>query len=423
MGGSGVGAGIANLIVELAALSVIALHPKAFVLFFLRQPRTLSVLVALSVLLPLVQLIPLPPVLWQSLPGRDMVVASLDLAGGQGWYPVSLDQARTLTAFLGTLLPLTIIVVGSVLSLDRLRWLAQAIVAMGVIAMLYGTLQVIGPEGLRAVNSRMSATFADWNAAAIFFGGCLLLVIALDPRKSFLGITLPTTIVLSVGVSCLLLTGVLLTQSRTGIILLAAPMALLGLRCIKSRLAGSGNAAKVRPYPGWAPVGAAVLMGLGLASIMLPGNTRLAVIIDRFEAGNDGKRVEMRADALSAVQHYWFVGAGMGTFDEVFQVDESLEYLSPRRAGRAHMDYYELAIEAGLPGLLLAAAWLIWVAVAFWKALRVNNWIALAGAGFLACCALQSLLSFPLRNQTMLAMAGFAVVLLQSTMRHTESRR
>jgi len=107
------------------------------------------------------------------------------------------------------------------------------------------------------------------------------------------------------------------------------------------------------------------------------------------------------------------VGAGQGTFDEVFQVDESLENLTERRAGRAHNDYLELALEAGLAGLVLAGAWLVLIAWLSWRARRSSlRWAGWAGSSFLLAIALQSITDYPLRNQTMLAFAGLALLLL-----------
>ena len=103
----------------------------------------------------------------------------------------------------------------------------------------------------------------------------------------------------------------------------------------------------------------------------------------------------------------------MGTFDEVFQIDESLENTAQRRAGRAHNDYLEIAIEAGLPGLLLIAAWsamCIWLA---WRARRSPlRWAGWAAAGILLAIALQSATDYPLRNQAMLCLAAFALLVL-----------
>lgn len=416
LGGGGVGAGMANLVVQLAAILVMALHPRAFSRFFLRRPDWLSALVCLSVLLVLLQLVPLPPSLWSALPGRDLVSASFEKAGiaKTAWFPLTVDRGRTLTSLVGTLLPVTVIVVGSVLPRERLHWLACVVALLGAAAMIYGVLALLAPAtaavdvtGASAMR-RMGATFADWNAAALFFDACLLLLVGLLRPGSQASAT-PVSLMLRAASAVLLLVGVFLTQSRSGTALLAIPLALLVLLGLR-RKSSEGDLRTARLSQ--AVMAFFLLAGLVVSVMAMAGNSRLSASFDRFTTGGDGKRAEMREDALVAAKHYWPVGAGMGTFDEVFEVDESLEYLSPRPAGRAHMDYYELAIEAGVAGLALLAGWFAWVLAATWQALRRADWLALAGAGAIACFAMQSIVSFPLRSQTMLAMAALAVVLL-----------
>lgn len=418
LGGSGVGAGMANLVVQLGAILVMALHPRAFTHFFLRRPDWLTALVALSLLLVLVQLVPLPPSLWSAFPGRDLVSASLERtrAGRTAWFPLSLDRGRTLTSLMGTLLPMSVIVVGSVLPSERLRWLVGIVTLLGAAAMVYGVLVLLAPQnapiGVEPAMRRMDATFADWNAAALFFDACLLLLVGLLRPGSQVPSN-PVWLMLRAASTVLLLVGVFLTQSRSGTVLLAAPLALLTLLALRRK--GIKSAARASHlFQGM--LAFFVLTGLVVGTVAMFGNSRLSASFDRFAAG-DGKRAEMREDALAVAKRYWPVGAGMGTFDEVFQVDESLEYLSPRTAGRAHMDYYELTIEAGVAGLALLVGWIAWVLTATWKALRQADYLALAGAGVIACCAMQSILSFPLRNQTMLAMVALAVVLLAHALR------
>lgn len=77
------------------------------------------------------------------------------------------------------------------------------------------------------------------------------------------------------------------------------------------------------------------------------------------------------------------------------------------------MDYLELAIEAGLTGLVLAGSWLIWVAWRAYRSMAMRGaWSARASALVLGAIAAQSLLAFPLRSQAMLCVAALAVVLL-----------
>ncbi|OYZ18387.1 MAG: hypothetical protein B7Y31_15225 [Novosphingobium sp. 16-62-11] len=142
--------------------------------------------------------------------------------------------------------------------------------------------------------------------------------------------------------------------------------------------------------------------------------SRIETLMARFDKAEE-QRPAIWEDARFAAERYWPAGSGMGTFDEVFQIDESLENISPRRAGRAHNDYIELAIEAGPFALLIVLAWATWTLWSLWRGLSSagpQRWHTLASAGVLLAVALQSLLDYPLRNQTMLCLVAFAVVLL-----------
>ena len=139
---------------------------------------------------------------------------------------------------------------------------------------------------------------------------------------------------------------------------------------------------------------------------------RVSDSLSRF-GDTETDRPEMWEDGIYAAGQYWPIGSGSGTFDEVFQLHESLEFISPRRAGRAHSDFIELGMEAGLFGLALAAAWLLWAAASTVAQLRRGPEWSGVGAGLaVGAIALQSLLDYPLRNQTLLCAAGVLVVLL-----------
>jgi O-antigen ligase len=159
-------------------------------------------------------------------------------------------------------------------------------------------------------------------------------------------------------------------------------------------------------------LGAAALVAASGIALLVEAPGPIDEALERFEAQDDPRRY-IWDDASYSARRYWPMGAGMGTFDEVFQVDESLENLSYRTAGRAHNDYLELAIEAGIPGLALAGLWLALIGWLSWRArLSSQRWMAWAGSSFLLAIALQSITDYPLRNQTILAFAAFALLLL-----------
>lgn len=71
------------------------------------------------------------------------------------------------------------------------------------------------------------------------------------------------------------------------------------------------------------------------------------------------------------------------------------------------------ARKAGAFGIALIVGWFLWAGFA---TLRIgkpeNRALALGALAALACFALQSCLDYPLRNQTMLGVAGLMVLLL-----------
>ena len=120
-GGGGSAYGIYNLIVQLAALAILAANPRLFVIFVLGRPLAMVLLIGLTVALPLVQLVPLPPYVWSALPGRDLLFQSFELIGiSKSWFPISLAPSRTLTALLSLIPVLAILVLAS--GLDRKGW-------------------------------------------------------------------------------------------------------------------------------------------------------------------------------------------------------------------------------------------------------------------------------------------------------------
>lgn len=403
-GGGGVRYGLANLVVQLSALLVVFFHRCEVSTFLERAPLTLKVLIGLTVALPMAQLIPLPESMLANLPGREPVIAARELADISGWFPLSVDPGRTLVALTGLVLPLVVLIVASAKSTEQLITAGWFIVGAGFAAFILGVIQVMssGAVGLLYPENPMPGvlfgTFANRNSAGLFFVGTLALAALLPlPRKWR---AMPFV---RIAMCALLVLAVLLTRSRSAIVLASIPIILAAMRTftdngLSRRKAGASLIA--------------TLAIIAAAFFALGSDNRLAQSFERFEARQDA-RAEIWDDASYSAQRYWPVGSGMGTFDEVFQLDEALENLAPRRAGRAHNDYLEVAVEAGLPGLALIGGWLailIWLS---WRARQSRlRWEAWAGSVILFAIAAQSGIDYPLRNQSMLAVAAFALVML-----------
>lgn len=416
LGGGGVGYGLRNLAIQLLALLLLAVHGPLVARFWREAGWGLRLLVLASLVVPLVQLIPLPPHLWQALPGREAVLASHRIAGwGEDqWCPISMDRARTLVAFTGLIAPTTIVMLGTCMPDRHKATLALTMVVATFGSFLWGLLQLQSANQaglLFPINPQpgvLYATFGNRNSTGLLFGAATALLIGLaNPQRTreLFGLAV---------MAVLLVSGVFLTQSRSSMVLLAAPLALLLLRLGWLLLARGRPRGTTTEGMRWAvalATGLTVLVALGIGWSATHGG-RVATSLARFD-DRQTDRPEMWEDGIYAAGQYWPVGSGMGTFDEVFQLHESLEYVSLRRAGRAHSDYVELAIEAGPFGLALALGWLGWCLACCWGQFRRGpNWPAL-GAGVAAgAVALQSLIDYPLRNQTLLCVAGLLVVLL-----------
>lgn len=423
-GGGGVAYGLANLTVQLLAIAALALNGEATWRFITQAPRSLVAIAACSLLLPLLQLVPLPPEVWHSLPGRNLLTEALDPAGQAAWRPFTVNSARTFVAFTGLIAPFAIIVFGWQSSPAALQRVVLVIVGVGFASVVLGTFQVLGQDqfGLLYPENKMTGVlfglFANRNSTAVFLVSCLLLLCSLPSLRP-----LSPRWLAKVTAAVLLVTGVILTQSRTGLVLLGLPLGMAILQGVvhfveRKRFERGGSepaerkAASILPLK-VAAIAMAFLAVAGATVATLPG-TRLETVLARFEKTEE-QRPAIWEDARFAAERYWPAGAGMGTFDEVFQIDESLENISPRRAGRAHNDYIELAIEAGPFALLIVLGWALWTLWSVWKGLAASaarRWPTLASGGILLAVGLQSLLDYPLRNQTMLCVTALAVALL-----------
>jgi O-antigen ligase len=408
LGGGGVRYGLANLAVQLAALAVLAFNREAFFTFWREAPLAIRLLVSASLLLPLAQLVPLPEAIWTKLPGRELVAQSRGLIGAVGWAPASVDPARTFVALTGLIVPLVIVTVGWSVPRRHLMTIGWFVALLGLVCFAIGVPQVLtGGTALQFYDERpptslLLGTFANRNSTGVFLISALAMA-ALLPLP--LARPHPAALPVRLGICALLVTGIALTQSRTSLALCAFPIG-LGLM----RAAITMNASQKRPVALAAGALALTAAALGTVFAVAPG--RIGDALERFENPDDPRRY-IWDDATYSATRYWPVGTGMGTFDEVFQIDESLENLTERRAGRAHNDFIELAVESGIFGLALAAIWLVMIGWHSWRARGSPfRWAAWASAASLMVIAAQSITDYPLRNQAMLALAAFAMLML-----------
>lgn len=413
LGGGGGRYGLANLLVQLTALGLLAVYRKNFFDFWRTTHKALAALLLCTLALPILQLVPLPEEVWTALPGRELAVEARLTADRVGWAPASLDDSRTLVALTGLIVPLTVLSVGSAIERNKLFLMGWMVVAMGLVNVILGIGQALSSDPTASFYPEnpmpgvLFGTFANRNSTGLFLV-CALTFAALlpSPREG------PLVLPLRLGICVVLLLGIILTKSRTALALAALPMLLSCMRFAYAHIALSSSAGS-RIWRFLQLAVGALIAGLAVVSLFSSAPGRLGDTLARFDDRGDNARYYIWEDSLYAAERYWPAGAGMGTFDEVFQLDESLENLTVRRAGRAHNDYIEVAIEAGIAGLLIIVAWLALVASLTWRArLSSQRWTAWSGSAILLAIALQSITDYPLRNQAMLAVGALALLTL-----------
>ena len=378
--------------------------------------RRLLLIAVMALLLPALQLIPLPPALWQALPGREAERAALELVGAaQGWQPLSLTPSRTWAALLSFGPPLLLMLMVGASPLSSRRVIVAASAAMAVARAILGAMQLAaGGEALRLYPQThpgwITGFQANRNAQAdVLLIGMIALAAILrgsspDPAPLW---RRRERLLLFLVANALLLFAVIMTGSRMGIALV--PVALLAQLAILHpclpRFRRSGSLAFA------ATAGVASLVGLIL---LLRGNAALRSVSARFSLQGEF-RPELWADTHFAIAQYWPAGSGMGTFVPAILAAERLEVVDPTMPNRAHNDYLELLLETGLPGiiLLLAIAGLL-------AAMAIGAWRAGGGVRSqlvfsLACLlilALHSIVDYPLRCMSLASLAGVAAGLL-----------
>ena len=370
--------------------------------------------------LPAVQLIPLPPAVWQALPGREIEAAALDLVGaGQKWMPWTLSPPRTLASLLALIVPAVALVAAALASPRGRTFALVTIVAMALVSTVIGMGQLAGGphSALRfyAFSHRedLIGFQANRNAQADVLLAGLLALAALafgHPARLRHGGAIAGA------AAALLLAGALvLTSSRAGIALLVlatlAAMLALG-RSLRTRASGRA----------WLVIGTGALVTVASLAWAVATNPVLARIGGRFKFGSE-TRPDIWQDTLFAIAQTWPWGSGIGTFGPVFVAAERLEAVNLSLPNRAHDDFLELALEAGAPGvvmLVVLVGLLAWRGVIGWRSdpaprHRASLYFA---AAVLAMLGLHSIVDYPLRSMALAALGGIAGGFILAPARH-----
>src|SRR5262245_953536 len=146
-GGSRRGLGLDAALQLLAIPLLLVSLWRLFEASLTRQMRLALWFCSAIAVLPLLQLIPLPPWLWTALPNRQPSAEAFDIFGrALPWMPISVSPTETWLSALSLVPPLAIFLSTHLLSYRERRWLMLVLLAVGVLSVFMGLMQVAQGE-------------------------------------------------------------------------------------------------------------------------------------------------------------------------------------------------------------------------------------------------------------------------------------
>src|SRR6516165_10121373 len=418
--GAGGVQGWSDAIVQLAALPLLVwalfrLNPSQLG----RGGRSALVLLGAILALPLLQLIPMPPSLWSSLPGRQEYASAYAAAGMVvPWLPVSLDPSATWLGLL-SVLPATAVFL-AMLSLEpRSRRVLTVLIFIVVFVSVVLDLQQTweGPDSqLRFYTSterfRAVGFFANsnHNAACLYcaipFAIAWAIGLVLDHRRNrTLGLALLALLTLTI------IFGLTTTQSRAGLALLfVAGLSGLLLAWRHGRRQSGRRLLRIA-------------IGANVIALILAFQFGFVAFMQRAEDQGlkDARWPIARITSQAAIANLPF-GSGFGTFVPVYDEFAPRSLLAETYVNHAHNDWLELWLTGGAPAIILVLSFLAWFGVAsfrVWSSSQpeapvLDLALAQAASIVIVLLLLHSVVEFPLRTPTLSVLFAIACGFLVS---------
>ncbi len=372
---------------------------------------------SLIVLVPLLQLLPLPAAIWRWPAARQILDHDLQTAGVDALhYRWTLAPSATLRALL-SLLPAVAAFLG-VLALDRQaqRTLTGLLVLLGMTSLLLGILQVAGGQDSPLIlftqwGPAMSGVFANPNHQGLMLvitmvlGTGLAVDAARRRHEDRAARWAPWPWIGMVAMSLLVIPS---TDSRGALLL-----AVLGMATVLPAL---GVIRLRRPQSRRPNL-------LGLLAMLAIVAVAIAVIYGwSYVDALDTLRPQLLHATWTLGWQHAPLGSGMGSFAQIFAQEAPTTFLQRWYVNHAHNEYVQWWLEGGLMAVLAFGASLVVLAMA---AIRLMS--AGQGARMLAIPALiavvvlllHSWVDYPLRTPALMLVAALLAGIVVSTAART----
>lgn len=402
-----------------AIVRLVAFSALAFAL--LRGPRPdfvavrpVAWLLVAMIALAGLQLLPLPPSAWSALPARDLLAQANFGHEPDLWRPWAIVPSAARNAAASLVVPACILVLVTALTEGERALLPAVVLGVIVAGALFAVLQFSGI----ALNNpfidggapAITGNFANRNHFALFIAsGCLVATVWLLGK----GRVKVDRLAGGFGLVLLFVLLILAGGSRAGLAmaLIALPISLFLIWKNRGRLG--------RKLPRWAgPAGIGVSISFVVLLVVISVGTGRAVAIDRLFAEDPGQDLRSRAlpTVIDAIGAYFPFGSGLGGFDPIFRIHETPALLDRVYFNHAHNDYLEIALDTGLPGILLLVAAIGWWAFASFKVWRAKSETEVThgqlGSAILLLVFVASAFDYPARTPMMMALITIAAIWL-----------
>jgi len=405
LGGSvqGVWANFALQLIGLAILVWVAVRPENLA----PHDRLPLLLILLALLVVALQLIPLPPEVWTKLPGRSGIARGYDLlAIRRPWLSISESPYEAVSTSFALLPPLAIFAVSAT---DNSRGVAGALLIGTALAIVVGALQVAsGPTSAwyfyPITNTGAVGFFANGNHMATLLLAAIPFVPALllsGKSQQRLRGKSAATITIAIAALGLILIGIALNRSLAALLLVVPVLLATGLMIpVGWRLRWVG-----------VPL---VVVGLAGAVAALSTNPLNSTSASSAKEYSLQSRQHIWRTTAAAIAETFPVGTGLGSFQQVYRLQENPDRVDATYVNHAHNDYLELAMELGLPGILLILAFFAW-----WGRRLAQIWSSNLSSPFdraatIASAAIlaHSVVDYPLRTSAMAAVFAMCIGIL-----------
>lgn len=390
---------------------------------FQTLPLPIRLLAAGWVALPFCQLVPLPPSWWQALPGVGLRLEVLSAFGLQDrWMPLTVSPIDTAYSATTALAMLGLLVSALHVEDRTLRAFLWTTVGVLLLGAAIGVIQFAsGGSALQiyaaADHEALVGFFTNKNHMGLALACLPPLIHSLVPRRfvqprdaSLRPNPVRRDAVGFAAGSVVLLSLIVATNSRAGLLLGAGAIAITALRRYSER---------------WrlvAIVLVALVASAVLASFAVPSIAHLG---ERLGHSTEDVRGSFLAWSRPLAGIYGPVGAGLGSFPDIFPPSEQLAWVKPTRLNAVHNDYVQLYIEGGAAAVLLLAsslAALAWAAVRTVRAGRRAAGqaadIAATGATIILLFIGHSIVDYPARRAAELVILVLAIACLLRPLVH-----